>query len=305
MSTFARILKSAPNVLRPVLLISFSLAMAAQHASAQERFGKVHFPVACRAGVQEEFDLALAMLHTFSFPAAAKTFMAIAQKDPDCAMAHWGIAATAIGSLYGGRPGPMALQGEQAVEQAKTIGGKDARERDYIATIEAFYKGRRKTRLRGTRARLCKCPGATPSQIPRGSRGRDILRLCSVGDWAPTDQTFSYQLKGAAILEKLLCRAAGSSWRGPLSPSRLRQHAKCFTRTNSCTSVSQGSTFVAACVAISFSHLQSHGPLARIDRDESGWRGGGRSILQTARDGFPRTQLLANRPSQSCQARGR
>src|SRR5262245_6840475 len=138
MNVFARMLKSAPQVRPFALLIGFCLAMAAPHANAYEQFGKVHFPVACDPDVQDEFDLALAMLHTFSFPAAAKTFMAIAQKDPDCAMAYWGIAATAIGSLYGGRPGPMALQGEQAVERAKAIGGKNARERDYIATVEVF-----------------------------------------------------------------------------------------------------------------------------------------------------------------------
>src|SRR5262245_63159346 len=80
------------------------------------------------------------MLHAFSFPEAAKTFMAVAGEDPDCAMAYWGVAATAIGSLYGGRPGPMALQGSAAVERAKTVGGKTARERDYIATIDVFYR---------------------------------------------------------------------------------------------------------------------------------------------------------------------
>jgi hypothetical protein len=128
MSGFGWIFKPAPHLRSWTLVLGLCGAMAASHANAQsnadQRFGKVHFPVACNEAVQDEFDLALAMLHTFSFPAAAKTFMAVAQKDPDCAMAYWGIAATAIGSLYGGRPGPEALQGEQAVENAKAIGGK-------------------------------------------------------------------------------------------------------------------------------------------------------------------------------------
>src|SRR5262245_30261053 len=141
MSTLMWMLKSSPQLRRFAPLIVLCLAMAAPHANAREDFGKVHFPIACNTGVQAEFDLALAMLHAFSFPAAAKTFTAVAQKDPDCAMAYWGLAVTAIGSLYGGRPGPMVLQGEQAVEKAKDIGGKNARERDYIATVEVFYKG--------------------------------------------------------------------------------------------------------------------------------------------------------------------
>src|SRR5262245_53707669 len=104
------------------LIVILCVAVTAPDASwvnAQERFGAVHFPVACNTGVQKKFDLALAMLHAFSFPEAAKTFMTVAEEDPDCAMAYWGVAATAIGSLYGGRPGPMALQGSAAVERAK------------------------------------------------------------------------------------------------------------------------------------------------------------------------------------------
>src|SRR5262245_5566352 len=144
MSGFGRIFKPAPHLRSWTLVLGLCFAMAASHANAQsdvhQHFGKVHFPVACNAAVQAEFDLALAMLLTFSFPAAAKTFMAVAQKDPDCAMAYWGIAATAIGSLYGGRAGPEALQGELAVEKAKAIGGKNAGERGFISAVGVFLK---------------------------------------------------------------------------------------------------------------------------------------------------------------------
>src|SRR5262245_46989266 len=135
-------LKPARQVRRGALLTCLCVAMIAleaPRANALEQFGEVHFPVTCKAGVQEKFDLAVAMLHTFSFPAAAKTFTAISQEDPECAMAYWGLAATSIGSLYAGRPGPTELQGKLAVEKAKAIGGKTPRERDYIATIEEFY----------------------------------------------------------------------------------------------------------------------------------------------------------------------
>jgi hypothetical protein len=117
------------------------IATGPRWANAQDQFGEVHFPISCDATVQKKFDLALAMLHVFSFPAAAKTFGAVSREDPDCAMAYWGLAATAVGSLYGGRPGPMALEGDVAVQKAKALGGKTPRERDYIVSIEAFYRG--------------------------------------------------------------------------------------------------------------------------------------------------------------------
>src|SRR4029453_2372333 len=172
--------------------------------NAEEQFGEVHFPVSCNDGVQKKFDLAVAMLHTFSFPAAAKTFAAVSQEDPDCAMAYWGLAATAIGSLYGGRPGPMALQGELAVKKAKAIGGKTSRERDYIATIEVFYRGADKfdyaTRVRAYANALEQLHRKYPDD--REAEIFYAYALSALG--SPTDQTFAYELKGAAILEKLL-----------------------------------------------------------------------------------------------------
>ena len=176
----------------------------AEEQFGQEQFGEVHFPTTCDAGVQKKFDLALAMLHTFSFPAAAKTFEAVSREDPDCAMAYWGLAATAIGSLYGGRPGPMALQGEIAVTKAQAIGGKTSRERDYIAAIEVFYRGAGKidyaTRVRAYANALEQLHRKYPDD--REAEIFYAYALSALG--SPTDQTFAYQLKGAAILEKLL-----------------------------------------------------------------------------------------------------
>src|SRR5262249_8880495 len=111
--------------------------------------------------------------------------------------------ATAIGSLYGGRPGPMALQGEQAVEKAKAIGGEKARERDYISKVEVFYKGA-DTLDYGARVRAhAKSLKQLPTKYPldRAAQTFYAYALSTLG--TPTDQTFTYELRGAAILEKL------------------------------------------------------------------------------------------------------
>ena len=176
-------------------------ANAFQHA---EHFGEVHFPIGCKPEVQAEFDLAVAMLHTFSFPAAANTFTSISQKDPDCAMAYWGLAATAIGSLYGGRPGPMALQGENALKKAQAIGGKTSRERDYIATLAVFYSGADKIDY-ATRVHVyANALEQLHRNYPDDREAEIFYAYALSAQGAPTDQSFSYQLKGAAIFEKLL-----------------------------------------------------------------------------------------------------
>src|SRR5215471_1746828 len=122
------------------LLASSALAPMRQ-AGAAGQWGEVHFPVSCQAGVQQAFDQAVAMLHSFSFREAANTFTAVAHDDPGCAMAYWGLATTAMGSLYAGRAGPAALgKGWEFVQQAKTLGAKTPREEAYIAAAEAFYR---------------------------------------------------------------------------------------------------------------------------------------------------------------------
>jgi cytochrome b561/tetratricopeptide (TPR) repeat protein len=173
-------------------------------ANAHEHYGEVHFPVACSADVQEKFDLGLAMLHTFSFPAAAKVFTEISRHDTGCAMAYWGLGATAIGSLYGGRPGPMALQGELAVRKAKAIGGKTARERDYIATVEAFYRDADKIDYRARVRAYANALERLHRKYPDDREAEILFAYALSALGAPTDQTFAYQLKGAAILENLL-----------------------------------------------------------------------------------------------------
>jgi predicted Zn-dependent protease len=178
-------------------------ALEAPSTNAQEHFGEVHFPISCEATVQKKFDLALAMLHMFSFPAAAETFAVVSREDPGCAMAYWGLAATAIGSLYGGRPGPMSLQGELAVQKAIALGGKTARERDYIATMEVFYRGAATIDYGTRRHAYANALEQLHRKYPR-DREAEILygyALSSLG--SPTDRTFAYQLKGAAILERL------------------------------------------------------------------------------------------------------
>ncbi len=58
----------------------------------EERLGEVSLPISCSAGAQQQFNRAVAMQHSFFFPETVKAFTAIAEKEPSCAMAYWGIA---------------------------------------------------------------------------------------------------------------------------------------------------------------------------------------------------------------------
>jgi hypothetical protein len=60
----------------------------------EQQFGSVHFPTSCNPKVQKNFERGVALLHSFAFETAEATFRQVAQDDPHCAMAHWGIAKT-------------------------------------------------------------------------------------------------------------------------------------------------------------------------------------------------------------------
>ena len=105
-----------------------------------EELGRVVFPTSCTPQAQAQFERALAMLHSFFFPETIKAFSAVAETDPNCAIAYWGIAVSQ-------RPNPLVgpfdaatlKRGLEAVQKGQTIGAKTERERDWLAAIEEFY----------------------------------------------------------------------------------------------------------------------------------------------------------------------
>ncbi len=91
------------------LLLLTGLLAVVPAASAQEhqhpagdvqKLGQVVFSTSCTAGVQEDFNRAVAMLHSFWYQTSEKAFAAVAQKDPSCAMAYWGIAMSRFHTLW-------------------------------------------------------------------------------------------------------------------------------------------------------------------------------------------------------------
>jgi tetratricopeptide (TPR) repeat protein len=75
------------------------------------------------------------------FPETIKTFSAIPQTDPTCAIAYWGIAISQ-------RPNPLVppfsaeilKRGLDAIEKGEAVGAKTQRERDWLAALKEFYK---------------------------------------------------------------------------------------------------------------------------------------------------------------------
>jgi hypothetical protein len=57
-----------------------------------ENLGSIHFPISCSPWLQKSFERGVALLHSFWYGEARKEFESVAQQEPRCDMAYWGIA---------------------------------------------------------------------------------------------------------------------------------------------------------------------------------------------------------------------
>jgi hypothetical protein len=102
--------------------------------------GSVRFPVSCTPAAQKTFERGVALLHSFWYDEAEKTFSELTRIDPGCAMGYWGIAMSLYHPVWALPTSADLKKGMAAVDKARSAAAKTQRERDYIAAMEAFYK---------------------------------------------------------------------------------------------------------------------------------------------------------------------
>jgi tetratricopeptide (TPR) repeat protein len=109
--------------------------------AGDEPLGAVDFRVSCAEATQPAFDRALGFMHHMMYEQARSAFEGIAETDPECAMAYWGIATTRFQPLWPTRPSTDELeQGWSEIQQAKELEPATERERNLVAATEAFFR---------------------------------------------------------------------------------------------------------------------------------------------------------------------
>jgi tetratricopeptide (TPR) repeat protein len=177
---------------------------SAAQADAAAHFGKVHFPVSCNAAAQQQFDTAVAMLHSFFYPETIKAFNKVLDSDPNCAMAYWGIAISQ-------RPNPLVppfppaslKAGLEAAQKGLATNPPTQRERDWLASIEVFFRDY-ESKVQPTRAKLyTNAMQQLYERYPQDTEAAVFYAL-ALNESAPlADKTYANQLKAAGILEKV------------------------------------------------------------------------------------------------------
>ena len=184
------------------LLLINSFPAAGQHQDHD--LGSVHFPVSCTPAAQKTFERAVALLHSFWYVEAEKTFSEAARFDPRCAMAYWGIAMSLYHPVWA-PPTPADLRkGTAAVEKARSAAAKTQRERDYIAAIEVFYKDSDKAAHHQRALAWSQAMQQLSARYPEDPEAAIFFALALLGTAPATDRTYANQRQAAEILNRLL-----------------------------------------------------------------------------------------------------
>src|SRR5438094_260219 len=179
---------------------------------------KVEFPISCASSVQSEFSRGVALLHSFFYEEARRVFTSVAERDPKCAMAQWGIAMTWWHPIWT-PPTPNEMSaGKAASEKAMAIKGVTDRERGFITALNVYYN---------TPDSSAAAPVGQSCHGPVGPRDRVIayekamrqlrdkhpddfevqtfyaFAVLATGYATPNDTSLSKQVEAAGMLEKL------------------------------------------------------------------------------------------------------
>lgn len=169
-----------------------------------EKLGEVNFSVSCNAAAQKEFNRGMALFHSFWFDPAKKSFTKVLQHDPECGMAHWGLAIMSMGNPFGWPPNPNALKaGAAASAESRRVSARTERERDYIDALAVFFKDWQTAEHRPRVLAFEKAMESLANRYPDDVEAQVLYALLLNVTALPTDKTFANQLKAAAILEPL------------------------------------------------------------------------------------------------------
>ena len=194
------------NVLRTaVTAIAISLAgFTASYAHEEDDLGVVRFPTSCSPQVQADFERGVAMLHSYWFNYAGKTFKSVLEKDPNCAMAYWGIALDLMGNTLGNGPPVKDVQaGLEAIEKGIALGAKTQRERDWIAAAGQYFRGYNDVPLETRLLAYTSAMDQITQRYPDDYEAWVFYALTLQASAPKSDLTYANQIKSAAILDKM------------------------------------------------------------------------------------------------------
>jgi hypothetical protein len=192
------------RILILVLLLSGAAAAQEKHDHpAPEKLGTVAFSTSCQPGTQQEFNRAVALLHSFAYGPAETAFNSVIAKDPDCAIAYWGVAMTHFHQLWEPHlPAAGVTAGQNAIRRAEKLNAGSERERGYIHALSFIFDDATipySARAMEYEAAMHELAAANPADV----EVQVFYALALISNASPTDKTHQKQKQAGALLEPL------------------------------------------------------------------------------------------------------
>ena len=208
------------------LLIILATTLAAGHLKAAtvpepgdlRAAGKVSFPVSYAPAVQSDFNRGVALLHSFFYEEARRVFTSVAERDPKCAMAQWGIAMTWWHPIWTPPTPDEMSAGKAAIQKAMAMSAGTDRAREFITALNVYYNTPDSSPAAAV-GQSCHGPVGPRDRVIAYEKAMRQLRdkhpddfeaqtfyafaVLAVGYATPSDTSLSKQLEAAAIFEKL------------------------------------------------------------------------------------------------------
>jgi hypothetical protein len=168
-----------------------------------EKLGTVTFQISCAAAVKPAFARAVALLHSFAYTAAEQGFRDVANRDPTCAIAHWGIAMSLFHQLWEPPSAAELREGAAQVNKATEIRGGSARERQFIEALGAYYQHSDIDAPAVRAQRYAAAMAGLARDNPDDAEAQIFYALALIATAPTTDATHANQKKAIEILEPL------------------------------------------------------------------------------------------------------
>jgi tetratricopeptide (TPR) repeat protein len=190
-----------------ILMVELGFAQQSMPGSVQRTLGEVNFPVSCSPDVQAQFNKGLALLHNMMYLQSEKEFKGVVRRDPDCAMAYWGIAMTLFHPLWAPPKEHELKSGSEAAQKAASLEPPTKREQAYIVAVNAFYKDWKSTAHTARIAAWEKAQEQVFKDNPNDIDAGALYALSHVATAPKEDKTFKHQEKAGQLLEKMRKKA--------------------------------------------------------------------------------------------------
>jgi len=168
-----------------------------------EIFGTVSFSATVPDDLRTDFNIAIALLHSFEYDEAEKMFAKVIDQAPNCAMAYWGVAMSNFHSLWAPPNNAELKKGMKAIELARSVKDITKRESAYIEAIAKYYEQSDKLDHRSRVLEFEKKMEQLFRDYPEDKEAAIFYALALNAAATPGDKGYAKQRKAISILQPI------------------------------------------------------------------------------------------------------